>query len=113
MSTITITPQPVETPDIEAPAVFPWPLYRMSLEQYDALVESGLFSERDRLQLINGILVTSCQNLGHTWNQRMAPATYATRISQWINRAGAGSCRADQSCRSAKTGSSFAAYREG
>jgi Uma2 family endonuclease len=58
MSTITITPQPVEAPDIEAPAVFPWPLYRMSLEQYDALVESGLFTERDRLQLINGILVT-------------------------------------------------------
>ena len=58
MSTITITPQPGEAPDIEAPDVFPWPLYRMSLEQYEALVESGLFTERDRLQLINGILVT-------------------------------------------------------
>jgi Uma2 family endonuclease len=52
VSTITITPQ-----SIEAPAVFPWPLHRMSLEQYDALVESGIFTERDRLQLINGILV--------------------------------------------------------
>ena len=29
----------------------------MSLEQYDAMVESGIFTERDRLQLINGILV--------------------------------------------------------
>ena len=57
MSTITITPQSVDPPDIEAPAVFPWRLHRMSLEQYDALVESGIFTERDRLQLINGILV--------------------------------------------------------
>jgi Uma2 family endonuclease len=57
MSTITITPQPVEAPDSEVPADFPWPLHRMSLEQYDALVESGIFTERDRLQLINGILV--------------------------------------------------------
>ncbi len=52
MPTLTIPPQPVE-----APADFPWPLHRMSLEQYDALVESGIFTERDRLQLINGILV--------------------------------------------------------
>jgi Uma2 family endonuclease len=57
MSTITITPQPVEGPDIGTSAVFPWSLHRMSLEQYDALVESGIFTERDRLQLINGILV--------------------------------------------------------
>jgi Uma2 family endonuclease len=29
----------------------------MSLGQYEAMVESGIFTERDRLQLINGILV--------------------------------------------------------
>jgi Uma2 family endonuclease len=29
----------------------------MSLDQYEAMVESGIFSERDRLQLINGMLV--------------------------------------------------------
>jgi hypothetical protein len=42
MSTITVTPQPVEAPEIEASAVFPWPLHWMSVEQYDALVESGI-----------------------------------------------------------------------
>ncbi len=35
----------------------PWPLYRMSLDQYEAMVDSGIFTERDRLQLINGMLV--------------------------------------------------------
>ena len=29
----------------------------MPLEQYEAMVESGIFTERDKLQLINGILV--------------------------------------------------------
>ncbi len=29
----------------------------MPLEQYEAMVESGIFTERDRLQLINGMLV--------------------------------------------------------
>ena len=57
MITVTSTPQPIEASDIEAPAAFPWPLYRMSLKQYDAMVESGVFTERDRMQLINGILV--------------------------------------------------------
>ena len=35
----------------------PWPLYRMSVDQYEAMVDSGIFTERDRLQLINGMLV--------------------------------------------------------
>jgi Uma2 family endonuclease len=29
----------------------------MPIEQYEAMVESGIFTERDRLQLINGMLV--------------------------------------------------------
>ena len=33
------------------------PLYKLSVDQYDAMIESGIFTERDRLQLINGILV--------------------------------------------------------
>jgi Uma2 family endonuclease len=36
----------------------PSPLYRMSLERYEALVDSGLFTKRDRLHLINGLLVS-------------------------------------------------------
>ena len=32
-------------------------LYRMSMEKYEAMVESGVFSKRDRLQLVEGLLV--------------------------------------------------------
>jgi Uma2 family endonuclease len=49
MSTIT------STPTIESP--YSWPLYRMPVEQYEAMVESGCFSKHDRLHLINGMLV--------------------------------------------------------
>ncbi len=48
MSTITPSPPPIDSP---------WPLYRMRLEQYEAMVESGIFTERDRLQLVSGMLV--------------------------------------------------------
>ena len=48
MSTTTVTPPPFESP---------WPPYRLSVDQYEAMVESGIFTEHDRLQLINGMLV--------------------------------------------------------
>jgi Uma2 family endonuclease len=48
VSTIVTTTPPTESP---------WPLYRMPIEQYEAMVESGVFTERDRLQLVNGMLV--------------------------------------------------------
>lgn len=35
----------------------PESLYRMSIEKYEAMVASGVFSKRDRFQLINGFLV--------------------------------------------------------
>jgi Uma2 family endonuclease len=35
----------------------PAPLYRLSLEQYEAMVQSGVFTARDRFHLINGFLV--------------------------------------------------------
>jgi hypothetical protein len=35
----------------------PSPLYRLTLEQYEAMVDSGIFSGRDRLHLISGYLV--------------------------------------------------------
>ncbi len=50
MTTITTAPFAIESPG-------PWPLYKMSLDKYEAIVESGIFTERDRLQLINGMLV--------------------------------------------------------
>jgi Uma2 family endonuclease len=50
VSTFIATPPPIGSEG-------PWPLYRISLDQYEAMVESGIFTERDRLQLINGMLV--------------------------------------------------------
>lgn len=52
----TISP----TQSIESPGISEWvpsPLFRMSLERYEAMVESGAFTEHDRVHLINGFLV--------------------------------------------------------
>jgi Uma2 family endonuclease len=35
----------------------PSPLYRLTLDQYEAMVDSGVFSGRERFHLINGFLV--------------------------------------------------------
>ena len=39
------------------PSLPPRLLYRMSMEKYEAMVESGVFSKRDRFQLVEGLLV--------------------------------------------------------
>ncbi len=39
------------------PGWIPWPLYRLTLDQYEAMVASGVFSGRERFHLINGFLV--------------------------------------------------------
>jgi Uma2 family endonuclease len=39
------------------PARIPWPLYRMTLEQYESLIATGFFSKQDDVQLINGYVV--------------------------------------------------------
>ena len=50
-----------------APEWVPSPLYRLSLEQYEAMVESGVFTARDRFHLINGFLVAKMtQNPPHS-----------------------------------------------
>jgi Uma2 family endonuclease len=54
MSTIT-TIQPAEPAG--EPVWVPGPPFRMSLEQYEAMVETGVFTERDKFHLINGVLV--------------------------------------------------------
>jgi hypothetical protein len=45
----------------QGPAWFPLlqSLYRLSIEQYEAMVASRVFKKRDRLHLINGLLVTN------------------------------------------------------
>ena len=54
MSTITPT-LPIESPNLSE--WIPSPLYRMSLEQYEEMVKTGAFSDRDPVHLINGYLV--------------------------------------------------------
>jgi Uma2 family endonuclease len=49
MSAITVRPRPADW--------IPAPLARLTVDQYEALIDSGVFTERDRFQLINGLLV--------------------------------------------------------
>jgi Uma2 family endonuclease len=51
MSLGTITPTAMEW------APLPEEIYRLNVEQYESMVSAGLFTKRDRLHLINGILV--------------------------------------------------------
>ena len=83
MSTIT----PIE-PNVQAPELgwvpSPGSLYRLSIEQYEAMVASGVFTKRDRFHLINGLLVAKM-----TEYPPHAAACDATRLvwnpcSQWL-----------------------------
>jgi len=56
MSTITET-QPVAAPGVLEWVPSPESLYRLSIEKYEAMVRSGVFTKRDRFHLINGFLV--------------------------------------------------------
>jgi Uma2 family endonuclease len=52
----TVTGEP--SIDVAFPPAAPYPnLYRMSLEKYEAMVSSGVFSKRDRVHLVEGLLV--------------------------------------------------------
>ena len=56
MSTITSIEPVVQAPElgwVPSPESF----YRLSIEQYEAMVASGVFTKRDRFHLINGFLV--------------------------------------------------------
>jgi Uma2 family endonuclease len=52
----TIAPSSTAVPPAD-PAWIPSPLYRMKVDQYEAMVASGAFKARDRFHLINGYLV--------------------------------------------------------
>ena len=55
----TITPMELVTSPADRGWVpSPQSLYRLSIEQYEAMVASGVFAKRDRFHLINGLLVT-------------------------------------------------------
>ncbi len=54
MSTVAPTrssPMPVD------PGWVPSSLYRLTLEQYEGMIDAGLFTGRERVHLINGFLV--------------------------------------------------------
>jgi Uma2 family endonuclease len=64
MSTVAST-MPTALP--AEPAWIPSPLYRMTVEEYEAMVASGAFKGRNRFQLISGLLVARMtQNPPHT-----------------------------------------------
>jgi Uma2 family endonuclease len=52
----TMTPGEPLTP-LTDPAWIPSPLYRLTLDQYEAMVASGVFTRHERFHLINGFLV--------------------------------------------------------
>jgi Uma2 family endonuclease len=63
MSSIEL-PQAISTPADHG--WIPSPLYRMTVEQYEAMVASGAFSKNDKFHLINGYLVAKMtQNPPH------------------------------------------------
>ena len=63
MSTITVTKSRRFSSD---PSWIPSSLYRLTLEQYEAMVDSGIFTGRDKVHLINGYLVAKMtQNTPH------------------------------------------------
>src|SRR5262245_14489007 len=68
-------------------------LYRMSLEQYEAMVASGVFTRFDRFHLLRGLLVAKMtQNSPHSTAdllcgealQRVAPAGWHVRSGKPI-----------------------------
>jgi Uma2 family endonuclease len=63
MSTIAVTNSRKSSTD---PSWIPSSLYRLTLEQYEAMVDSGIFTGRDKVHLINGYLVAKMtQNTPH------------------------------------------------
>lgn len=81
---------------ISAPAGLDWvpmPLFRLSLEQYEEMVAAGIFTDRDQLHLINGLLVakmtqnepqcTADERCGRVLN-RLIPAGWHVRSAKPI-----------------------------
>ncbi len=73
-----------------APIRIPWPLYRMTVEQYESLIASGFFAERDDVHLIDGYVVnrmaesplhgTVCEAI------RMAMGAILLAVAGWHTR---------------------------
>jgi Uma2 family endonuclease len=90
MSTIPSTMTTTLPPD---PGWIPSPPYRVTLEQYERMVDEGIFNGRDRVHLINGILVAKMsQNDPHCTAddlcgaalQRIIPPGWYIRVAKPI-----------------------------
>jgi Uma2 family endonuclease len=78
MSTTASSQPTIPTAD---PVWIPSPLYRMTVEQYEAMVASGAFSKKDRFHLINGYLVAKMtQNPPHRVADELCGAELARLI---------------------------------
>jgi Uma2 family endonuclease len=65
----------------------PSPLYRMSQEQYEALVASGTFKDHDRFKLVNGCLEAKrTQNPPHTLADDLCGYELARALPGWYIR---------------------------
>jgi len=73
----------------ESSGSIPSPLYRLTLEQYEAMVDSGVFSGRDRLHLISGYLVAKMtqNDLHATADELCGEALSRTIPAGWHVRA--------------------------
>ena len=87
MSTVALT-QPMALP--ADPGRVPSSLYRVTLEQYEAMVDSGIFTGRERVHLINGFLVAKMtQNDPHATADELCGEALARVIPPgWHVRAG-------------------------
>ena len=83
MSTIA---RPTSSPP-GGPGWIPSPLYRMSVEEYEAMVASGLFPERRRVHLIRGLLVEKrTQNPPHAIADDLCGQELARALPGWYIR---------------------------
>ncbi len=87
MSTATTT-QPATIPGI--PPWVPTSFYRLTLEQYEAMVDAGILGKRDRVHLIDGYLVAKMtQNDPHATADELCGAALARVVPpDWHVRAG-------------------------
>jgi Uma2 family endonuclease len=90
MSTTTLTKSRKPSSDR---SWIPSSLYRLTLEQYEAMVATGIFTGRDKVQLINGYLVAKMtQNTPHATADdlcgdrlnRMIPRGWYVRVAKPI-----------------------------
>jgi Uma2 family endonuclease len=84
MATIT---DPQTTMPLATSGWIPSPLYRMSVEQYEALVASGTFKDYNRFKLINGCLVAKMtQNPPHALADELCGDALAHALPGWCIR---------------------------